>query len=298
MRPKPFRIVHLSDLHLTASDSTSRSEPRLYGKLKGMNAAFRCLTRSAAVQRADQLVVTGDVTDRGEKRAWRVFWEAIDRAGLLERTLVIPGNHDLCCLGLRAPDRDRVARDLAKARRGLALGGQAARQPWAQVIDPRIVVFGLDSNNTGNLSGISNAAGRLDYGDLAALARLMATYSAVPVKIVLMHHSPNIPRGATEAQRELPVTGNLGRLARGVPEDQRRALRLLCIAHRVRLVLHGHLHRAEDRRVDGVRMVGVGASTEPQSDDSGARFYELATYSVQGAGGRIIRRRTRVPVPS
>jgi len=34
-RRAPFRIAHLSDLHLTARDGAPRSEPRLLGELTG-----------------------------------------------------------------------------------------------------------------------------------------------------------------------------------------------------------------------------------------------------------------------
>ena len=78
---KPLRIAHLSDLHLTSSDAAARSEPRLWGRLAGMNAAFRGLLRSEHVRRADLLLVTGDVTDRGELGSWEVFWEALASCG-------------------------------------------------------------------------------------------------------------------------------------------------------------------------------------------------------------------------
>ena len=34
-----LRVVHLSDLHLTSEETAARSEPRLWGRLTGMNAA-------------------------------------------------------------------------------------------------------------------------------------------------------------------------------------------------------------------------------------------------------------------
>jgi predicted phosphodiesterase len=63
----------------------------------------------------------------------------------------------------------------------------------------------------------------------------------------------------------------------------------LCITHRVRLVLHGHLHRSEDRQVDGIRFVGSNATTEPIVNDSG-RTYFIKTYTVRGSGGRVDRK--------
>jgi len=96
-----YKIAHLSDLHLTSDDNGTRSEPRIFGPLKGMNTAFRQVVSSTAIQGADLILITGDVTDRGEVEAWRLFWNRIKDAGLADKVRVVPGNHDLCCLSLR-----------------------------------------------------------------------------------------------------------------------------------------------------------------------------------------------------
>jgi 3',5'-cyclic AMP phosphodiesterase CpdA len=284
--PSAFRIVHLSDLHLTANDNAPRSEPRLFGALQGMNAAFRKIVRADAVQDADLLLVTGDVTDRGDLETWRIFWQVLTDAGLFKRTLVVPGNHDVCCLGVRAPWDRGVQADWEKAVAGLQLGHQPTKFPWVRKPDPRVVVFGLSSNNLGNFSAVTNAMGQLGYFQLQRLAEQLHVHRDVPVKIVLLHHSPNIPEEETALKRGQQPVGRLQRQAHQIPQDQRRALRLLCITHRVRLVLHGHLHLAEDRRVGGIRIVGSGASTEPVPDAK----YVFCRYDVLGDGGRVTRR--------
>jgi len=100
---KPFKIAHLSDLHLTARDGASRSEPDLFSPLKGMNVAFRKIATSKAVQASDMVLVTGDVTDRRDIESWKGFWNTVTEAGIKGRVRVIPGNHDVCCLGARLP---------------------------------------------------------------------------------------------------------------------------------------------------------------------------------------------------
>ena len=107
-KQKPFRIVHLSDLHLTRTDGARRSEPNLFKALKGMNSAFRKIVISKPIQKADIILVTGDVTDRGNIESWAVFWDGIHSAGLIDRTYVIPGNHDVCCLGIRPPGKRKA----------------------------------------------------------------------------------------------------------------------------------------------------------------------------------------------
>ena len=70
MSDRPFRIVQLSDLHLTGDDAASRSEPRLFGKLRGMNSVFRRLLATKLVRSADRILVTGDVADTGSLAEW------------------------------------------------------------------------------------------------------------------------------------------------------------------------------------------------------------------------------------
>lgn len=290
--PSSFRIAHLSDLHLTAKDGAARTEPKLFGQLGGMNEAFRRIVLSPKIQAADLVLVTGDVTDRGELDSWRVFWDAINAAKLRDKVLVVPGNHDVCCLGMRLPTQRAGYReaDLQKAQRGLALGDQETRFPWARKVTDEIVVFGLSSNNLGNFTAASNAMGDLGYGQLSKLARLLKTHHDVPIKLVALHHSPNIPAPAVAKKRGIAAFGQLDTLGHQIPEHERRALRLLCITHGVRLVLHGHLHRHEDRYVDGVRLVGAAASTEPLDAQATRPEYPIATYTLRGSKTRIERR--------
>jgi len=289
----PFRIAHLSDLHLTASDRAPRSEPKLYGALTGMNDAFRKLVVSRPVQQADLVLITGDVTDRGDLKAWEIFWRTVEDAGLKERIRIVPGNHDLCCLGARLPKARKLYRDedLAKLHQGLAMGGHPTRFPWAHQPDPRVVLFGLNSNNLGNFTAVTNGMGDIGYYQLKDFAALLHRHRDVPVKIVAMHHSPNIPQKETairRGQRPLPL---LERIGHQVPQSQRQALNLLCVSHKVRLLLHGHLHMPEDRRITGVRYIGATSSTDPV--DGHLRF---STYRVSPDTRQVYHTKAEVPL--
>jgi 3',5'-cyclic AMP phosphodiesterase CpdA len=125
---------------------------------------------------------------------------------------------------------------------------------------------------------------------LAAFASHLHRYRDVPVKIVALHHSPNIPEPGTEEGRNLPPIGTLGRLTMQMAQEQRQALRLLCIAHRVRLVLHGHLHRTEARRLGGIEMVGAPAATEPTPANGKPPTYAFWRYAIAGPSARVTRR--------
>jgi predicted phosphodiesterase len=313
-KPRPLTIVHLSDLHLTAADDGSRSEPKLFGKLRGMNAACRKVLATPAVRDADLVLVTGDVTDRGEPEAWKVFWGAVEAAGLAKKVLVVPGNHDVGCLGFRLPWRSKAyaTEGLQRAIDGLRLGNQPTKFPWAVRPDPRLVIFGLNSNNLGEFRWTGAAGGELKYFELERVAGLLHKHRDVPVKIVALHHSPNIPQTETACRRGQKPLGKLERLALQIPQDQRRALRLLCHAAGVRLILHGHVHLSEDRRVGGVRIVGACATTEPVTlpgslrtgckpvlrprHARSGRAYQFHRYTIHGDGCRVTRQRCTVTV--
>ncbi len=286
-----FRIAHLSDLHLTSNDNGVRTETKVFKALRGMNAAFRKVLADPRVQGCDLVLVTGDVTDRGEDASWDVFWKAIGAAGLLSRTLVVPGNHDVCCLDLRLPwNSDGATQaDVERAARGLQKGGQKSEFPWVVLPAPGIAIFGLNSNNLGNSSVVTNAMGVLGYRQLEKLARALYQHRNVPVKIVALHHSPNIPHPDTERIRRLSPTGTVARLLHELPADQRLGLRLLCAAHRVRLVVHGHLHRLEARRIAGTSLLGAPATTDPWVGPEGRVEYRVPLYTVAANRSRVTR---------
>jgi len=124
MGNKGTLITQFSDLHLTRTNIGSRSEPKLFGKLIGMNAAFEKLAHGPAAQQSDYLLFTGDITDTGHRGEWRHFWRTLSKAKLKEKSLIIPGNHDMCCLGARLPKSEKklVTEEFKKFQAGLAMG--------------------------------------------------------------------------------------------------------------------------------------------------------------------------------
>lgn len=286
MSDSSFQIVHLSDLHLTKRDETPRSEPKLFGRLCGMNQSFRRLLRAPLLQQCQLLLVTGDITDRGDLESWQNFWEFLDEAGLKDRVLALPGNHDVCHLGSPRIRSNYLLKneDLDRARRGLRLGGknQGTKFPWAQVIVPgHLAVLGVDSTNAGNTLGITNAQGRLGFEQMEAFGRLLRRreIEVCPIKIVALHHSPNLPKTRIPMQQKKVPYGALARWGHEIPQPERRAFRLLCAMGRVRLVVHGHLHFCDDRRINNVRIIGASASTEPRKGSS--RALQIWSYSVK-----------------
>jgi serine/threonine protein kinase/nucleoside phosphorylase len=92
-RDTPFRILHLSDLHVGAgADPLSLLQP--------LEADLKDRYDGLGVDQLDYLVISGDITNRAAPQEFekaREFVSAlIERFGLTsERCILVPGNHDL-----------------------------------------------------------------------------------------------------------------------------------------------------------------------------------------------------------
>ena len=88
--PSSLSICHWSDLHLTETDETRRTEEGVGG-----NVALRELVARHAKDLAacDAIAVTGDLTDTGSSAEWGVFLSMAKP--YLDRMFIVPGNHDL-----------------------------------------------------------------------------------------------------------------------------------------------------------------------------------------------------------
>jgi DNA repair exonuclease SbcCD nuclease subunit len=279
-------IAHLSDLHLTATADGRRTEDRS----RNMNANLVRLLDQEPVRRADLVLITGDVSDRGHLAAWEVLWGAVRDASLdLRKVLVIPGNHDAACLGMR---RTRpAAEDLAVVRAGLEKGRQRRRFPYVRhFADGAVAVFALDSVNAGNFSLVDNAVGRIGFDQLVALGRLLREHAEAPCRLIALHHSPNIPGAATSRRRGEKPTPFWQRQALQLERVDRVALRLLARTFDVKAILHGHTHDNLDRRVGGVRIIGTCASTVPHTAD----LLSYKTYTYYPGSGLLKARIRRV----
>jgi 3',5'-cyclic AMP phosphodiesterase CpdA len=286
---KELLIAHLSDLHLTSPDRQSRRKARIFRSLKDTNEVFRNIIKSQPIRDANLIIITGDITNRGDIESWEFFWEEIKAAGLSDRIIVVPGNHDVCCLGARLPFKKKAyrQRDLEKVNNGLQIGNQSAQFPWVREYDKRVAIFGLNSNNLGNLSFLSNAMGRLGQDQLLSFAEQLYMHRDVPVKIVVLHHSPNIPEKTAAKKRGRKLMGKLMLAGRRMRKSQQRVLMLLCLSHGVQVIAHGHAHKAEDRVVNGIRIVGAPPTTQPISSTSRGDTYQFYTYTIQGQDMRV-----------
>ena len=103
-----WRVAHLSDLHVVGERygfriESGRSGPRGNERLKQVLGGLAALHGNNPL---DAIFITGDMTDAGRSAEWAEFLDALALyPGLAERTLVLPGNHDLNVVDRANPAR-------------------------------------------------------------------------------------------------------------------------------------------------------------------------------------------------
>ncbi len=158
----PTRFVHLTDLHVNAP---GLMDP---GLLTDTSANLRhALELIAALgEKPDFVVVSGDLTNRGDAASYRVLRQILDNLDV--PLLVALGNHD--------------------ARSGFHEGfrGESADTPWfTSAVHGGVHVIVLDSLVPGRIGG------NLDDEQFAFLARELEADSET-AKLVVVHHPPDI----------------------------------------------------------------------------------------------------------
>lgn len=289
-----YKIIHLSDLHLTESNNIPRIGFNIFKPLIGMNKNFKQIINSQIVKDADFILITGDITDTAKIKAWKNFGRIINKAGIKEKLLLVPGNHDVSSFKWmpRIEVKNYLSKkDLNKYVKGLKTAELNYKDlPYVLTVNSDLVIIGLNSNNTGNSHFFTNAIGHISDTQFDKLKELLRKYNSKPLKLVVTHHSPNIPRRSTIKRRGDKHIKFIDRITLPIPRKQRRRLRDMCKEYDVKAILHGHLHSFEDRRVNNVRMIGVGASTTPITGNNSSMFmfnqYKLYPES------KILRRKT------
>ena len=187
------------------------SDPHIGADWEGADPD-ECLRRAvesilALPDRADALVVTGDLTQNGTAEEYRRLRELL--APLDLEPLVLPGNHDL-----RGPLRE-----------AFGLPGEGD-EPASHVVDlgPLRLVC-LDSTIPGG------EGGALDEGRVEWLDATLAAEPRQPT-VIAMHHPP--------LRTQLPAFDRIG-----LAPEAREALATVLDRHpQVMRVIAGHIHRA------------------------------------------------------
>jgi 3',5'-cyclic AMP phosphodiesterase CpdA len=216
-------LAHLSDLHI--------------GRSPADTAALRALVAAVVEARIDQVVVTGDLTNRGRLDELATFRRLT--APIADRMTVVPGNHD------------RLGDDAAR---------QLMRERVAVERRPGLLLVRLDSTAPHNRR-LLDAHGRLSEAEVEAAAAAVGQARPGELVAVLLHHHVHPLPGDDVWERLASLVGlpYAAELAAG----ERLVSR---IAGRCDLVLHGHRHVPAELALgaDGprpLRVVNAGSST-------------------------------------
>jgi predicted MPP superfamily phosphohydrolase len=103
-----WRIAHLSDIHVVGERYGFRIESGRAGP-RGNERLNRLLTLLDSIHEnkpLDTILITGDMTDAGRSAEWSELLDALAaHPRLAERTLIVPGNHDLNIVDRANPAR-------------------------------------------------------------------------------------------------------------------------------------------------------------------------------------------------
>ncbi|MEX1364972.1 MAG: metallophosphoesterase [Nannocystaceae bacterium] len=196
-------LAHLSDLH--------------FGLCPRMEARVRALARTLATAEIGHVVVSGDLTHRGQQGELERFSLAVQPLRDTTAMSVVPGNHDR--LG------DDVAGSIMADHRVLASSYD------------ELYMVRLDSTAPHNCRYPFEGHGMLTDQDLERLDDALGRAPRGVLTVVTMHHHP-LP---------LPEEGILERLSSwiGLPYAAELATGpelLACLRGRCDLLLHGHRH--------------------------------------------------------
>lgn len=213
-------IAQITDLHCRPAGASA------LGFVPTNALARRAVDALLALRpQPDLVLVTGDVTDRGEPAAYEVARDALARLAM--PVLLTPGNHDA-----------REAMRAAFADWPGIAHGEGPRLNTAVELESAAVVV-LDSLVDGS------AAGALGEEQLDWLDRTLARFADKPV-LVAVHHPPL-------------ATGIAHMDAIGLTD--RAALASLVARHpQVDLVVAGHVHRQIVGRLAHARVVTIPAT--------------------------------------
>jgi len=119
-----WRVAHLSDLHAVGGDyefrvESGRAGPRGNGR---MNEVLDGLAAIHAREPLDLIIVSGDLTDAGRSTEWAQIMDAFARhPALVERMLILPGNHDLNVVDRTNPARLEIPNSAGKRLRQMRM---------------------------------------------------------------------------------------------------------------------------------------------------------------------------------
>ena len=210
--------MHLSDLHF------GRIDPIVLDPLR------------AAVLEAkpDLVAISGDFTQRARRGQFAAAREFVD--SLPRPTLVVPGNHDVPLWNVAR----RFLTPFTRYRRYIS----PELEPEYE--DEEMIVIGVNTARS-----FAHGEGRINAGQVERIVRRLASAPAALVRVIVTHHTFDLPPGVRESRLLGRARMAMARLAKANAD----------------LFLSGHLHlshashSAERYRIEGHSALIVQAGT-------------------------------------
>ena len=232
-----FKLVHLSDLHLTSPNGFRVQEllnKRAYGYLswrlqrsgEHSGDVFAALLRDLKSTDPDHIVITGDLTHLGLPSEFKEVAQSLRSLGPPSQVTVIPGNHDTYVN--TAWDRtfalwkDYMVSDAAHLDKGAGSDFQTIF-PSLRIRNKTAIIGVSSARPTAPLL----AVGSVGHLQLQKLEKILEETGRKRLfRVVLIHHPPG-PNSVSWRKRLLDG----------------EAFRSVLARHGAELILHGHAHR-------------------------------------------------------
>jgi 3',5'-cyclic AMP phosphodiesterase CpdA len=286
-----IRIAHISDLHVLSSTGAHWRDIIFNKRLTGYanlilrrgrvhRREYLLAVLSAAVARADHLVVTGDITNLSLEHEYEEARALLDEAAQRTEVTVVPGNHDIY---LPSTHRRRrfphhfdqfLESDLPQLARDLPAG----RFPCVKLRGPMAII----ALSSGVPRPPFIAAGYVGHTQLEAFEAVLAHPDVRRrTPIVLIHHPPVDTRPRITQLRDGLVDAaalrrSLARLTGG-------------------LVLFGHLHvrvRCElptlSGKLDVIGASGAALDHPDRSVRAGFNLYEFDDNTLASVEAHVV----------
>lgn len=279
-----MRIAHFSDLHVLSLAGVKPHQflnKRLsgYANLRFKRnhthrpAYVRAIAREIARAKVDHVCITGDLTNLALDQEFLAARSLLEDALALDpsQVSVVPGNHDLYTRGALRAKRfstyfaKYIESDLPELGVDIGLG----QFPYVKLRGP-CAIIGL-SSAVPRLPFV--ASGKLGRAQLDALGRILAHREVkARTPIVLLHHPAHNPRSRLKTMLEGLIDAD--DLSRHMGDVERG------------LILHGHLHRRQQRPLPtrAGKMHVVGATSASLHHDHAARMAGFNLYEIADAG--------------
>lgn len=265
-------IAHISDLHLNTlfSDSNIRKIEKLLDYIID--------------NRADHLIITGDLTDNADESDWLLLRNQLNKRKLLnsDSLTVLPGNHDIFGGPQRAedifdfPSRCKKVDFYDKLKsfnnyfeetfENCLYVSHNHSYPFLKALNDEVLIIGMNSIIEYSLTKNTFASnGEIKLNQFFEIEQALKKFqSEEQIKIAAIHHHFNKLRNTKRS-----IVGLWQSIEKQTMKlRKKKRLFSLFNKYKIDLILHGHIHFNEYYQRKGLNFLNGGASIKGYSGHS------------------------------